>query len=213
MRKLFAIVALAAVIGSSAYAVDMGGKIGFGVGPVPQLTSILQPCYFSMRVGVINPLVVEPWFLYYSNAKDVVIDPVPSSDTTKTTVSNLGLGVRTLFAILAKEKSNLYATFGFGFNMPKVIVDDYSDGPSKHTTTTSEMYYIVFLGLELEHFLTNNFSIAISTEGGFSGGSSKEETKAGTTTTTGEDNSSMEILLGNGNGILSNFGLMFNLYL
>lgn len=202
MRKLLAIVATALIIGSTAYAVDMGGKIGFGVGPVPG-SSILEPSFFSMRVGIINPLVVEPWFLYYSDVSD------DKYDTLKTTNTDIGVGVRALFAFLSKDKSNLYATFGFGVEIPKTVVEDYSVGTPAELTT-SEMGYSVYLGLSLEHFVTPNFSVAISSEGGFSGFSSTTENTAGTTVA---EDAYTTIFIGNGYGFMSNFGLMFNWYL
>jgi len=199
MRKFVAIIGAVAVIGATASAVDMGGRIGFGVGPYPG-GSIWEPAYFSMRIGIMEPLVIEPSIVYYSDVTDDKIDSI------KTTISNMGVGVRGLFPFLKGETANLYGTFGFGFDMPKTIGDYYSTGGAN--MTTSGIAYSVFFGLALERFINENFSVCISSESSYSGSSSKTEVKSGTTTTTTDETTATELLFGN-----TRFRLMFFWYL
>lgn len=198
MRKFVAIIGAVAVIGATASAVDMGGRIGFGVGPSSG-SSILIPSVFGMRMGV-GPVVIEPSIVYYSDVTDDKIDSI------KTTISNMGVGVRGLFPFLKGETANLYGTFGFGFDMPKTIGDYYSTGGAN--MTTSGIAYSVFFGLALERFINENFSVCISSESSYSGSSSKTEVKSGTTTTTTDETTATELLFGN-----TRFRLMFFWYL
>ena len=198
MRKFGAIIGAVVIIGTTAFAVDMNKKIGFGVGPYPG-GSIWEPVYFSMRMGI-GPVVLEPRVVYLSDASD------DKTDSTKTSDSDMGLGVRGLFPFIKKESANFYGTFGFGFDMLKTAAEDYSANDTK--LTTSGTVYEVFFGLALERFIKDKFSVCISSESSFSGGSSKADWKVGTTTTTISETSDTDLFFGN-----TKFGLMFFWYL
>ncbi len=198
MKKFVAIIAAVIVIGGTASAVDMNKKIGFGVGPYPG-GSIWEPAYFSMRVGV-GPVVIEPSVLYSLYTSDNEIDSL------KITNSDIGFSIRGLFPFIKKEKSNLYGTFGFGFDMLKDIYDYYTTSSSKITNSTTT--YGIPLGLALEHFVTPNFSVCISSENFFGGSSEENKMESGGQTTTTKEPSITNILLGN-----LYFSLMFFWYL
>ncbi len=198
MRKFVAIIGAVAVIGATASAVDMGGRIGFGVGPSSG-SSILIPSVFGMRMGV-GPVVIEPSVVYSSDVTDDKIDSI------KTSYSNMGVGVRGLFPFLKGETANLYGTFGFSFDMPKTICDYYSTGGTK--MTTSGTVYSVFFGLALERFINPNFSVCVSSEGSYSGSSSKEEWESAGTTQIRRESSTTDLFFGN-----TSFSLMFFWYL
>ncbi|MDD5529053.1 MAG: hypothetical protein PHX21_03385 [bacterium] len=221
MRKFAAIIAISAVIAGTASAVNMGGKIGFGVGSasssyydptigkigtfVQPACKILEPSNISMKIGITNSIVLEPTVFYHTTMLDQKTDP--ATDSTKYTGANMGIGCRALFAVIKKEKSNFYGTFQFAFGTPSYITEDYSNA-TKYTLKKSGMTYNVLLGLALEHFITSNFSVCIISEAGYGGGTYKEERTANNTTTTNEEGSTTDMLLGN-----TNFGIFLFWYL
>jgi len=209
MRKFATILALSAVIAGTASAVDMGGKIGFGVGPAPITVdfkpgSILEPALFGMRVGISNFIIVEPKILFTQIGLE---DKTDTTNTMKYSASIMGICERTLFTLKSKEKSNLYGTVGLGFGNVTGNIEPEDTLVTKQKL--SGMLYGVSLGLALEHFITPNFSVFISSEGGYAGGSVKGENQDGSSPAD-------KILEVNGHGLLignTQFSLMFFWYL
>ena len=207
MRKFGAIIGTVVIIGTAASAVNMSGKIGFGVGPYSG-GSIWEPSVFSMRISPFGPIVIEPRVVYSSDVTDNKID------STKVTTSNVGLAIRGLFPFLKKEKSNLYGTFGFGFDTPKTVYESYATDSTTtvigYSTTTSGTTYDIFFGVAFEHFINSNFSVCISSESSYGGSSSKTEWKsdASPDPTITSNSSGTDLFFGN-----TKFGLMFFWYL
>jgi hypothetical protein len=203
MRKFAAIIAVSAIIAGTASAVDMNGKIGFGVGSAGG-NSILIPSNINMDIGITKSIIIEPTLIFGTYISDLKLDSLsPTSDSVKRTTTDIQLGCRALFTLLNKEKSNFYVTGGFLIGMPKYVYEDYSANPDKDTQ--SEMDYAIFLGLALEHFVTSNFSVRIISEGGYSGSTYTEENKDSKKQ---YDKGISDIVIGN-----TNFGIFFNWYL
>ncbi|MDD2891266.1 MAG: hypothetical protein PHE49_11615, partial [bacterium] len=166
--------------------------------------SILDPDFFGMRVGISNFIIVEPKILFTQIGAENKTD---TANTIKYSASIMGICERTLFTLKSKEKSNLYGTVGLGFGNVTGNIEPEDTALTK--TTFSGMLYGVSLGLALEHFITPNFSVFLSSEGGYAGGSLKGETKVGSSPAD-------KILEGNGHGLLignTQFSLMFFWYL
>lgn len=136
MKRLIPLVLI--LIISTALAVDMKGKIGMGAGWTVN-SEIFAPNAVITKYGLGENLVLEPslTFFYYKNGE-----------------GNYLFDLRLLFAyaLMAHEKTNLYAKAGISFGMQK---------------TPKMTSFGIPLGLGLEHFLSDHFSVDIGHVMGF----------------------------------------------
>lgn len=123
---------------SMVFAVDMNGKMGVGAGWMVGSLAF-APNVVILKCGLGEKLVLEP---------------VLNFEYTKNGEGNYNFGLQALFAyaIKANEKANFYAKAGISFGMAKT------------PKTTS---FGIPLGLGLEYFISDNFSVDLNHVMGF----------------------------------------------
>ena len=121
-----------------AFAVDMNGKMGVGAG------WMVGSLAFAPNVVIVKCGLGEK----------LVLEPVLNFEYTKNGEGNYNFGLQALFAyaIKANEKANFYAKAGISFGMEKT------------PKTTS---FGIPLGLGLEYFISDNFSVDLNHIMGF----------------------------------------------
>ncbi|MEO0099545.1 MAG: DUF2715 domain-containing protein [candidate division WOR-3 bacterium] len=134
---------------STAWAVDLKGKIGFGAGwliPAPQDEyglglGLLSPNVVTTRIGLSSRIVIEPNFQILSVANDEKAS---------------AFILRGLFdyAFLEHEKTNISPKIGFEF------------ATSSEGGATLFSGFGLPLGIGLEHWLSEHFSIDLTTISG-----------------------------------------------
>lgn len=123
---------------SMVFAVDMSGKMGVGVG------WMVGSDAFAPNVVILKKALGEK----------LVLEPVLNFWYTKNGDANYNFDLQALFAfaIMAHEKTNFYAKAGISFGMMKT------------PKTTS---FGIPLGLGLEHFISEHFSVDLNHVMGF----------------------------------------------
>jgi len=187
MKKIVVAVALVVLV-SGLYAVDMGGKIGFGLG-IYQGGSILTPQVLSTKVGIFGPLAIEPKLLFATSSFDL------KSDSTKINLLETTFGLDALITLKSRATTNIYGIGGARFGIVKLEMEDYHSYDGK--ITSSGNIFGLNMGVGLEHFITESFSVDIRTLSGFDMTSAKIETKTGTVTETVMELSGYGVELGN----------------
>jgi opacity protein-like surface antigen len=140
MKKLIPLFIILAV--SMVFAVDMNGKMGVGAGWMVG-SSTFAPNVVILKCGLGEKLVLEP-----------VLNFSFSSIGDGTSTSNYNFDIQALFAyaIKANEKANFYAKAGISFGMEK---------------TPKITSFGIPLGLGLEYFISDNFSVDLNHVMGF----------------------------------------------
>jgi len=152
MKKLGVGVMAILLISQTAMAKNMSEKFGMGIGWTGDMltaaTGMIMPNTGTVRIGLTSSIVIEPLagltFLTISNG-----DSETSSLIAFTPTVNL--------AFLSHDKTNVYGKTGLSFSL-------YSPGSGAPSTT----FFGLNLGLGLEHFVSDHFTINLSTLSGFS---------------------------------------------
>uniref|UniRef100_A0A7C6AA19 Outer membrane protein beta-barrel domain-containing protein n=1 Tax=candidate division WOR-3 bacterium TaxID=2052148 RepID=A0A7C6AA19_UNCW3 len=136
MKKLIPLFLMLVI--STALAVDMKGKIGMGVGWTVN-SEIFAPNAVITKYGLGENLVLEPslTFSYNKNGEGSYL---------------FDLKLLFAYALMAHEKTNLYAKAGISFGMQK---------------TPKMTSFGIPLGLGLEHFLSDHFAVDVNHVMGF----------------------------------------------
>lgn len=167
MKKTLLIVFLFVV--TTAFAVDMKGKIGLGTGTT-RFGDILKPSLFAMRFGISEKMLIEPWFDISSVSGKITIpkDVTGGEEAEeKLSLQNKGLGLQTFYVLRGNEKSNLYGIGGFLFGMAE-LKSETKYGDDKYTATTPLTYFAIPLGIGGERFLIDDcLSVNINAKCGF----------------------------------------------
>lgn len=144
-NRLFSIFILLFLIPivSTVLAVDMKGKFGMGVGWSAG-SAKFTPDYAITKFGIGEKLVLEP-MLYFGFTS--------LSNGASTSSYEVDLNMLLAFALMAHEKTNVYAKAGINFGLvkePKV------------------MHFGIPMGLGLEHFVSDHFAVDLNAGMGFS---------------------------------------------
>jgi opacity protein-like surface antigen len=166
----------------------MGGKVGFGLG-ITQGSSVLNPDYLAMKIGIMPMIAIEPTIDFDKYSDDNKIDSI------KTNNMDIGLGLNLILAFARSKSTNIYGFGGLGFGIFNHQEENYSSAKTK--TKNSGNIIGIPLGLGLEHFITETFSIDLRAVSGLLIGSNKTEYTEGNTTTTTNDISSTDITFSN----------------
>lgn len=177
MKKLLPLLLILTL--STVFAVDMSGKIGFGIG-TSRFGDLLKPSLFAMRVGISPKILLEPWLDISQAALKIKVPMTEWSEETEQEFSlqNKGLGAQIQFALRSNEKSNLYGIGGATFGMAELKnVTKY--GEYKYTVSLPGTYFVIPLGLGGEYFIIDDhFSVNINAKFGFAKISGKLKTAA-----------------------------------
>ncbi|MCK4306656.1 hypothetical protein KAW50_00350 [candidate division WOR-3 bacterium] len=138
-----------------------GKRIGFGVGQTIG-EHLLTPSLFTMRITIGKSFVIAPEVNFRYGSSDAGIDSI------KTSTFGMGLESNLYYSLVKKEKTKFYGIGGIGFESSTEVREWYEHEyhpdtlviKVEHTTSTSSQG--LNLGLGLEHFLTNNLSLFIS---------------------------------------------------
>ncbi len=149
MKRIFPLLLVLSLF-STVFAVDLKGKIGLGTGwvippPVDEYgysVSLLTPTLIATKVGIASRLAIEPTFQFTSISND-----------EKASLFTLCGLVNYLF--LGHKKTNIYLKGGFAFTTASV----------GGTTVFSQ--FGLPIGVGLEHWVSEHFSIELSPIGGF----------------------------------------------
>ncbi len=129
---------------ATASAVSMNGKFGMGVG---WTSAGLAPSYAVTKIGLGERLALEPTLRISTGS-------VTYGDSGGSGSSNsYDFGATAIFAhaLMAHEKTNVYAKAGFGFDVSRV-----SSSSSLHASV------VVPFGFGLEHFVSEHFSVDLN---------------------------------------------------
>lgn len=169
------IIFLSIILISIGLAVDMTGKFGMGIGTT-RFGDLLKPTLFSLRIGLMPELVLEPW-LDISQIKFTV--KYPKTDTLEkreydTIFTNKGIGLEALYAWKSEKKTNLYGILGICLGRMEIkYVSRVKE--EKTTASTPINYWAIPLGIGGEYFLNDHFSINLNMKIGFMKTSSKNK--------------------------------------
>lgn len=160
---------------SLSFAVDMSGKFGMGIGTT-RFGDLLKPSLFSLRIGLLPELVLEP-YLDISQIRFTV--KYPKTDTLEkreydTIFTNKGIGLEALYAWKSEKRTNLYGILGIYLGRIETkYVSKVKE--EKATKSTPIDYWAIPLGIGGEYFFNDHFSINLNMKFGFMKASSKNK--------------------------------------
>ncbi|MEO0091043.1 MAG: hypothetical protein ABIK77_06695 [candidate division WOR-3 bacterium] len=160
---------------SISFAVDMAGKVGMGIG-TKRFGDLLKPTIFSLRIGVLSELVLEPW-LDISSLKFTVNYPKTEELEEReydTSFTNKGIGLEGLYALKSEKKTNLYGILGI--YLGRIEIKYESKTKEEKTSNFAFInYWGIPLGIGGEYFLNNHFSVNLNMKIGFMKASGKNK--------------------------------------
>ncbi|MEO0087382.1 MAG: hypothetical protein ABIK90_04830 [candidate division WOR-3 bacterium] len=169
------IIILCILLLSISFAVDMAGKVGMGIG-TKRFGDLLKPTIFSLRIGVLSELVLEPW-LDISSLKFTVNYPKTEELEEReydTSFTNKGIGLEGLYALKSEKKTNLYGILGI--YLGRIEIKYESKTKEEKTSNFAFInYWGIPLGIGGEYFLNNHFSVNLNMKIGFMKASGKNK--------------------------------------
>ncbi|MEO0097781.1 MAG: hypothetical protein ABIK78_06780 [candidate division WOR-3 bacterium] len=163
------------ILFSISLAVDMSGKFGMGIG-TKGFGDLLKPTLFSLRIGLLPELVLEPW-LDISSLKFTVKYPKTEELEEReydTSFTNKGIGLEGLYALKSEKKTNLYGILGI--YLGRIEIKYESKTKEEKTSNFAFInYWGIPLGIGGEYFLNNHFSVNLNMKIGFMKASGKNK--------------------------------------
>ncbi len=147
---------------SISFAFDMAGKIGMGIG-TERFGDLLKPSLFSLRIGLLPELVLEP-YLDISSLKLTVKYPKSGEVEEKefdTIFTNKGIGLEVFYALKSEKKTNLYGILGLSLGRLEIKYETKIK-EEKTTYFIPINYWRLPFGVGGEYFLNEHFSINLN---------------------------------------------------